>query len=305
MTEIGKDILKLLVSYDISNYPLQFMHIYCRLKENTLTNHEIAEELSFLTNKLNYKTEGQYLPMNVKAIINKEIEAKSKAFAMIVKAYKNAFIISKFPFVRAVFLSGSIMKGYADENSYIDYFIVTKENRLWISRALLVIYKKLFLRKSKKHFCLNYFKDERDLEIHDKDLFTATELINLVPVYNYDDLSNLFLSNSWILRYYNRFPVWKENEPLKLNYFYKKVAELILDNRLGNALDNLILKLSTFFIKKKLQKSKQLLDFEVYRNIRLNKHECKYHRHAFRQSILKNYNLKKAAYGDDFNISMN
>src|SRR5690606_3777846 len=91
-------------------------------------------------------------------------------------ARKKAKLISQFPFVRGVMASGSLSKGYADEKSDIDFFIITIPNRLWIARTLLVLYKRIFLLNSHKFFCVNYFVDEKHLGIEEKNLFTATEL---------------------------------------------------------------------------------------------------------------------------------
>ena len=76
--------------------------------------------------------------------------------------------ISKFPYVRAILLSGSISKGYMDKDSDVDYFIITQPNRLWVTRLLLMLFKKIFLFNSRKVFCINYFVDSEKLEIEEK-----------------------------------------------------------------------------------------------------------------------------------------
>ena len=73
------------------------------------------------------------------------------------KAIKISRKIAKFPFVESVNLSGSLSKGYYDLEDDIDFFIITKPNRLWIARTLLILYKKVFLLNSKKHFIFEVF----------------------------------------------------------------------------------------------------------------------------------------------------
>ena len=61
---------------------------------------------------------------------------------MLGRAKWGASIIAAFPFVRAVGISGSLSKQYADENSDIDYFIITAANRLWIAKNLPAYFQK-------------------------------------------------------------------------------------------------------------------------------------------------------------------
>ena len=52
------------------------------------------------------------------------------AATLLARAEKIAKLFYKFPYVRAVGVSGSVSKNFADENADIDYFIITKANRL-------------------------------------------------------------------------------------------------------------------------------------------------------------------------------
>ena len=61
------------------------------------------------------------------------------------KALTVSRLISKFPYVEGVGISGSLSKGYYDDDGDIDFFIITSPKRLWIARTFLILYKKLFL----------------------------------------------------------------------------------------------------------------------------------------------------------------
>ncbi len=47
-------------------------------------------------------------------------------------AKKYARVIANFPFIQAVFISGSLSKHVMKPNSDIDFFIITKPDRLWL-----------------------------------------------------------------------------------------------------------------------------------------------------------------------------
>jgi hypothetical protein len=72
-----------------------------------------------------------------------EIRRKGNANAdtLIEKAKEIAKLLYKFPYVRAIGLSGLFQKICRRKLRY-DYFLITKANRLWIARTLLVFFQK-------------------------------------------------------------------------------------------------------------------------------------------------------------------
>ena len=92
-----------------------------------------------------------------------------------------------------------------DEKSDLDFFIITAPKRLWIARTLLVMYKRFFLFNSHKYFCVNYFVDEDHLEIEEKNLFTATELATVIPLYGQVHYTNLLKANPWLKRFFPNY----------------------------------------------------------------------------------------------------
>lgn len=122
--------------------------------------------------------------------------------------------IIRFPFVTAVAISGSLSKYYTDEDGDIDYFIVTKKNRLWIARTLLHFFKKITFIAGNEHFyCMNYFVDESAIEIDQKNVYSAIETVTLIPVYNEQLISRLKKYNRiWVEKY---LPNENYNEDLR------------------------------------------------------------------------------------------
>jgi hypothetical protein len=116
-----------------------------------------------------------------------------------------AQIIKRFPFVRGVFVSGDLSKNTAGPESDIDFFIVTAPGRLWIARTLLVLFKKVFLFNNKKYFCLNSFISEDHLRLEEQNLFLATEIAHLKPLYNSKLLQRYLEENRWIRNYFPNF----------------------------------------------------------------------------------------------------
>jgi len=173
ISSLSKSIIKTLAYYDIFDYPLTLKEIYFCLDTNSIDKEELnAEANSLMTKNIIYMKNDYYLlnPDYNRVIRRVEGNGRAKGKMKIAKWFAN--FISLFPFVRAVFLSGSISKGYLDKEADIDYFIITKQNRLWLSRFLLVLFKKIFLLNSYKYFCINYFISEDNLEIEEKNIYT-------------------------------------------------------------------------------------------------------------------------------------
>lgn len=130
------------------------------------------------------------------AHIKKRLEGEAKAAMLLPKAAKVARFLSWFPFVRFVGISGSLSKGYADEHTDFDFFIISANNTLWICRTLLHVVKKLSFLIGRQHwFCMNYFMDEQHLEIEEQNIFTRIELSTLIPVCNQKLYRLLLLKN--------------------------------------------------------------------------------------------------------------
>ncbi len=128
--------------------------------------------------------------------VNKRLKGEERAREVLPQAKRVGRFIALFPFVKFVGISGSLSKGYADDKSDFDYFIITSNNTLWICRTILHLFKKLtFLAGRQHHYCMNYFIDEHHLSLEEQNIFTRIELSTLIPVYNGGMYRKLLLQN--------------------------------------------------------------------------------------------------------------
>jgi hypothetical protein len=159
----------------------------------------------------------------------------------------------KFPYVRGIGISGSVSKNYADEDADIDYFIITKSNRLWIARTLLHLFKKIPLVKHRnQHYCMNYFIDEAELVIEEKNIYTATELFTLMPIEGNGSMNKFFETNGWSYHYFpNKSLPTVKGDLKKHTWWFKSLAEFVFNTKLGNWFDDYLMRLTTRRWKKK------------------------------------------------------
>ena len=249
----SNSILKVLAYFDIFRYPLTTKEINSFL-DRPLHETELNGLLDeLLRMKQIFQLDEFYSLQNDLSLADRRRKGNVYADILLNKAAKISKLLFKFPYVRAIGISGSVSKNFADENADIDYFIITKANRLWIARTLLHLFKKIpFIKNHHRYYCMNYFIDEADLIIEEKNIYTATELFTLIPTAGNGSLKKFFEDNSWSIRYFpNRtLPVIKE----EVNFpdpWVKKLVEFFLDNKIGTWLDNYFMKLTTTRWKKK------------------------------------------------------
>jgi hypothetical protein len=261
---IEHQVLKTLLYFDVFNYPLNKDEVFrfAGITGITETDIHICLE-NLVAHHLIYRHEEFYCVQPPRMIVQRRLKGNKRAQEVLPVAFRQAVLISKFPFVRGVLASGSLSKNFMDEHSDIDFFIVTAPKRLWIARTLLVMYKRIFLFNSHKHFCINYFVDEDHLEIEEKNLFTATELATILPLYNPAIYAEILARNEWLKTVFPNFQPRRTDDVKTLAAGnLKKIFEGIL-NLFAMPLENIFMQITLNRWKKIYQKNYSEADFDV------------------------------------------
>jgi hypothetical protein len=287
LSSFSKAILKTLLYFDIFQCPLTVEEI-CTYCSCSTSMEEVSKQLEALVEVNCLKRSGVYYFIDEKdsaTRIKKKIEGNGKAEELLKIANRFSRFISYFPFVRGICLSGSLSKGYADGKSDIDYFIITEPGRLWLCRTLLIAFKKIFLLNSHKYFCVNYFVDTDNLEIPDKNTFTAIELTSVIPTYNCILYEQLMARNRWTDKYCPNFSLKNvEQIPVENRSVIKRITEKLLSGKMGDRLDE------RFFHLTLSQWRRKFKDFDEAQfdlRLRSRKNVSKHHPLGFQEKVLK------------------
>ncbi len=238
-------LLKPILYFSLFKYPLTEEEIFNFSKATS--KEQIKLDLNELVNdNIIYKIDDFYLTENNETLIKRRLEGNKMAKNIYQKALTISRLISKFPYVEGVGISGSLSKGYYDDDADIDFFIITSPKRLWIARTFLILYKKIFLLNSKKYFCVNYFISSNALEIEEKNIFTATELTTLLPMFGNGSFHKFYDENKWVENY---LPNKTVTDGLSKLHVVKKptttkITEYFLDSRIGDWLDAAFLRIT-------------------------------------------------------------
>ncbi len=264
-------ILRFLVYFDLFSYPLKKDEIIAYLG----LHNEQTKEVELILQKLLsagilFQFGPFYTPRNEAGLAERREKGNLRTLRRMRTARRYSGLIASFPFVRGVFLSGSISKGFMSEKDDIDYLIVTKPGRLWIVRTLLTLFKKFFLLNSYRNFCINYFIDSDHLRFPGDDLYAATEVAFLIPTYGREVYKRVREANTWVQAYY---PTFQQEQAfvLKKEPWYKKPAERILEGKPGDRLEAFLFRESSRFIQRRYrhigteayQESFSLTPFEI------------------------------------------
>jgi hypothetical protein len=199
--------------FDIFDFPLRLPEIYQFLPSNSVALKDLrAATFSHpLRSQISQKDEYYFLKGRSETLVENRREKERRARRLWSIARIMSHVISAFPFVRAVFVSGELSKGVASKSSDIDFFIVTSVNRVWVVRTLCATFKRIFLFNQKKFFCYNHIVSEQKLEVAERNIYTATEIVTLKPLTNNNLFDEVLQENSWTKEF---LPNWQFPNPV-------------------------------------------------------------------------------------------
>lgn len=204
---IGQSILRTLAFFDIFDYPLTEQEIrrylYCADSTDTA-------DLAIMLSGLQHRDGFYFLPGREETIAARQravrlIEDKMKAAVRGIKK------IRWVPFLRAVFVCNTVAGAVADEDSDADVFIVVRQGRVWLARALVTLTLSLFRMrrtrtKIKNRICLSFYVADDNLNLEkvaiEDDIYLMYWLAQLIPVYDPDNLlAGIQTANQWARKF--------------------------------------------------------------------------------------------------------
>lgn len=304
MTTLQQHILNVLAYFDIFKYPLKTEEIRTFLAQQ-VNEEAIDNELKImLAEKTIFKISNFYSLHNDLALAERRRKGNEKAALEMKNAIKAARILSRFPYVKGLAVSGSLSKNFSSEKTDIDFFIITTAGRLWIARTCMHLYKKFtFLTGKQKWFCMNYYIDEAGLEIEEKNIYTAIEVATLLPMQGRTTFNDFIGTNSWTKNYFPAKITNTETVPEIKKGVLSRLIESLCNNSFGNWLDNRFMKITRQRWKKKEERNmKNDNGFNI--GMLVDKHYSKPNPGFFQNKVIEMYKAKLDSLPKGNNISM-
>ncbi len=189
---------------------IEEIHKYISIRTDV---EKIMEVLEILKNKgIIFEERGVYALD--RRFIKCTFIRKGKSCSIVEKNKHKLAVLFNLPFVRGIFITGSVAAGYPNLSDDIDILIICKSKRLYTCRLFVMLLVKIF-----KDICPNYLLSEEALTFNLRDYYVAREISQMIPIGEdsrriYEDILR---KNGWV----------KEYLP---NYDFKTVRHLHVPN---------------------------------------------------------------------------
>lgn len=204
--------------FEVSHYldfPFTFDEIAdCFLPSVNITGQQLRSLLSGHDfSDIPFQIKNGYLLTNASQSGASRSEREQMSAAKLESAAGFARMLTRLvPFIRTIAVTGSVAYGSANKWDDIDFFMVTKRNRLWLTAFMTLLLVRLtkLLRLRKPHlspFCLSYVHDEEGFEHESKRNRTnplfARELLKAKPIVGNGVYRRILERNDWVGAFYS------------------------------------------------------------------------------------------------------
>jgi hypothetical protein len=240
LTQLEQAIWRTVAYVDLFDYPLTAVEIHRYLDGVPATASEVAKRLigsPALADCLIHK-EGFFCLPEREEIIEIRHDRRLRAQQLWPEAVRYGRIIAQLPFVRMVAVTGSLAMNNVSDDADIDYFVVTENGRLWLTRALVIAIVRLAARRG-IILCPNYFVAESALTLPEHNIYTAREIVQMVPLFGHEVYVQLRQHNCWASQFMPNAdgpPLVQIPEPQPADW-PQTLAELPLRTPLGGWLE--------------------------------------------------------------------
>ncbi|HEX3722349.1 MAG TPA: hypothetical protein VHV31_06130 [Nitrolancea sp.] len=196
---LAEAIFETVAYADIFDYPLTAVEIQRYLIKQAASRASVQDALEHdpsLVERLSPSDEFFCLTGR-EAIVVIRRQRESLARRYWPRAQRYGRIIASLPFVQMVAITGELAMDNVRDKSDIDFFIVTEHRRLWLCRLFVVGVVHLAATFGDT-VCPNYLLSERALAISERDLYSAHEVVQMIPLAGLDLYAKFRQANRWV-----------------------------------------------------------------------------------------------------------
>ena len=234
-------ILQGLSYADLFDYPLRAAEVQHALVGVRATETEVGTRLAALARSGELaRREGYYTLPGREGLVEIRRRRERAATELWPEAVRCGRVIADLPYVRMVAVTGSLAVRNVESPADIDYMVVTAPGRVWVVRGTVSLYRRVAMGRGVR-LCPNYVLSEEALVIEDRNLYTAHELLQMVPISGREVYLRMLAVNDWTARFLPNHPKARlDGLPADARKrLASRAAEAVLDTPLGPLLDRL------------------------------------------------------------------
>lgn len=196
--------------------------------------------------------------------------------------------ISRLPFVRLVGVTGALAMNNARPDDDIDLFVLVQPGRLWLCRLLVLAVVKLAARRGAE-LCPNFLLSTDHLRLSQRNLFTAHEVAQLVPLAGGGWYDAFVEANHWIADFLpNALPKRSISRASAWGWWPTRVATDLLSTRLLDPIER-------WEMERKVRRLTGRFEREGG-SVAFSAHECRGHFAAHDARVLAAYHARLGTY---------
>lgn len=183
---------------DVFDMPIELDHLHRYLVGARLSLDEVDNLVDdlVLQERLARREQLVYLPDRPEVLAVWD-ERTDRAASMWRDAERWGRRIGRLPFVRMVAVTGGLAVDSVADHDDIDYFIVTRPGRLWLTRAMVLLLGR-FAARHELDLCPNFIVADTALEMNQQTIYVARELAQMVVIVGPDVARTVRNTNSWM-----------------------------------------------------------------------------------------------------------
>jgi hypothetical protein len=203
ISPVARSVLGALAYADLFDFPLSLPEIVryqigTRFSPEEITGALVGDQV--LARSISRSPKGFYSLLDREVVFATRDEREAASEKVWERARLYARLLPRFPFVRMIAVTGALAVDNIAQQPDIDLLVVTAPGRVWIARRLIVgLVRLAHLRRD--DLCPNYIISRDNLTLDQRDLFTAHELAQMIPLYGLNLYETMLAQNSWATAY--------------------------------------------------------------------------------------------------------
>jgi hypothetical protein len=234
---LAQALLRTLAYADVFDHPLTLAEAHRYLVGVSASAAEVRDELQRLVPERLSRCDSYLMLRGREDLVETRRRRQAIAAEAWPAAVRYARTLARLPFVRMVAVTGSLSRDNVEPGSDVDYLVVTEPGRVWVARGFTGLVARHGRRRG-VGVCPNYVLSREALTLADRNLVTAHELVQMVPLAGYDVYRQMRDLNAWTAGFLPN--AGGDPRPLAtVPGGRPRLAEAVLRTPLGGAIDRL------------------------------------------------------------------
>lgn len=236
-TAMEQAVLETLAYSDVFDYPLRGdeLHRYLPLR----VTRESLQEVLDRGVECAASQDGFYFLAGREQLVPLRLHRERISHPALRQALRFGRILAGLPFIRMVALTGSLAVLNSEQSGDLDYMLVAADGHVWTARGFSLLFGRLTARAGHT-LCPNLIVSESSLEWPARDIYSAREICQMIPISDLDLYARMRQINHWTERL---MPNAAGAPPLAIDFRDTKrhvqaAAEWPLRGSLGRRLEN-------------------------------------------------------------------